>query len=302
MKNSTGTPFQPEALIPAHLRRSTALYFTFSAHFPLRRSPDLLSALPTHPEPLYRNVFATNPNHTIALGADANCSFGTHSPHRQLAQRFLPWRLEATTGRTPSSASPRQSEGGKIVLDALARWRWRMRCWWLALPLLTQAELQRCTGALALHLGSRLEVARHAAQVALGANPELAATTPEGVAEPGCEWILDAPDRLQLPAFPELPPWHGAPMVPLMRVLPDWRQLWRLSEGQRRSKERLAQLQLMREPPPQQPWAVTARIACAGAAGGLMLVVGLASRWMRPRGPGTTRHSRAQFFRTKPDN
>ena len=88
---------------------------------------------------------------------------------------------------------------------------------------------------------------------------------------------MEAPEQLKLPAFPELPLQHGAPVLPLMRVLPDWRRLWRLLEGRRHSQERLARLQLVQERPPRPwPWVVTAPTAGSGAAG-LILVLGVAT-------------------------
>ena len=137
----------------------------------------------------------------------------------------------------------------------LAQWRDRFDCWWLALPTPTQTQLGSCLGALALHLGSKLDTIRGAHRTPLlGSHP--GAYQPgasqrggsEAVArEPGCRWLESAVDSLAIPSFPAIadrftplgdqisPPgdlFEMPEMPPLpIRLLPDWASRWLTSQG-----------------------------------------------------------------------
>lgn len=127
-------------------------------------------------------------------------------------------------------------EGGVVPVAAdrwVAAWRERFECWYLGLPLPTQQQLGGCMGALAIHLGSRLDASWHAAQAALGRGPVRAAETAGSAAEPGCEW-LGKESRFELPVFPELPfPVDSKFRLPPMpELLPNWRRLISLTHVQ----------------------------------------------------------------------
>ena len=72
-----------------------------------------------------------------------------------------------------------------------SEWDRRLKCWWISLPRPTQGSLGGCIGALALHLGARLEQT-------LGERPPPAAEL-----SGRCEWLESAAlDQLRLPDFP----------------------------------------------------------------------------------------------------
>ncbi len=64
-------------------------------------------------------------------------------------------------------------------------WQARLGCWWGGLPAPTQHQMGACMGALALHVGSRLDSFLTQA----GLPP--AAPKPQLSAESGCEWLDD---------------------------------------------------------------------------------------------------------------
>lgn len=100
-------------------------------------------------------------------------------------------------------------------------WRERLGCWWLTLSGPTQAGLGSCLGALSLHLGERLEGL-------LGWLPPRARLMFEqrAQAEPGCGWLEQELQRLQLPEFPA-PGGFEFSLPPVPRLLPQGAQLWR---------------------------------------------------------------------------
>ena len=117
--------------------------------------------------------------------------------------------------RLQLESRPAGKRGGETAWDA--EWRTRIECWWMGLPMPTQARLGGCLGALALHLGSRLDTA-------LGRPPQSAAAPL--AAEAGCEWLAQREEALQLPEFPKLEfPKLDFGVPPLPRLVPSWEEL-----------------------------------------------------------------------------
>jgi|MDSY01.2.fsa_nt_gb hypothetical protein len=61
-------------------------------------------------------------------------------------------------------------------------WQESIDCWFMGLPMPTQAELSSCIGALALHIGARFDAAVGRSTVATSR-----VTASNGAAEVGCE-------------------------------------------------------------------------------------------------------------------
>lgn len=115
-------------------------------------------------------------------------------------------------------AEPASVDDGAISEDEVAwheAWRQRLSCWWLVLPGPLQADVGHCLGALSLHLSSRMD----ALLGRPGATGEIAA------AEPGCEWLSESSEELQLPDFPS-PVSFEFSLPPIPRLLPSREQLW----------------------------------------------------------------------------
>ena len=96
-------------------------------------------------------------------------------------------------------------------------WEHRLNCWWHRIPLASQARLDGCLGALALHLGARLDSALRratASPVAVGAE---------------CAWVGEMlrTDELMLPEFPLLDRVEfSVPLLPELLVPSTrWRQM-----------------------------------------------------------------------------
>ena len=109
-------------------------------------------------------------------------------------------------------------------------WRHRFECWWLALPMPSQASIGSCLGALGLHLSSRFHEL-------MGGTAMGGTARASRAAEANCDWVREgAPQLDQLPDFPQAPP-HGfsLPAVPAMptvpRLLPTWERLELLSQS-----------------------------------------------------------------------
>tara|TARA_B100000524_G_scaffold221157_2_gene116589 strand:+ start:122 stop:1783 length:1662 start_codon:yes stop_codon:yes gene_type:complete len=136
----------------------------------------------------------------------------------------LKWKLHRDVGSAGSKCEQhrRLMEGGAAMMANefiwYETWSERVDCWWAGLSLATQMDLSRCVGALALHLGSRLEQA-------LG-RPTVSAVS---AAAPGtdCNWVKKRVIQLELPRFPEfgqlLKYDFVLPAVP--RLLPTSQQL-----------------------------------------------------------------------------
>jgi len=90
----------------------------------------------------------------------------------------------------------------------LSAWQQKMECWWLGLAVPTQTDLSGCLGALALHLGSRLEA--HLGRIA--PRPQAAFTRE-------CEWVGRDTAELRLPEFPPLEGLFEYELPPLPRLL-----------------------------------------------------------------------------------
>lgn len=108
----------------------------------------------------------------------------------------------------------------------LDEWEQSLSCWWVGLPVPIQAQLGSCVGALALHLGSKLDASWRLAQSALGRSAALqgaAATsgvTPTGATDPRCTWAESTITELDFPAFPDFPMEFVLPPIP--RLVPRW--------------------------------------------------------------------------------
>ncbi len=111
-------------------------------------------------------------------------------------------------------------------------WRKRFSCWWVSLAPPTQSALGSCMGALALHLGSRLDASWRSAQALLGGRVESSVRSEPLAAEPGCEWISEG--QLNLPDAPSFPTDLNFQIPPIPRLLPAWQQLQSLGSRQER--------------------------------------------------------------------
>ena len=175
--------------------------------------------------------------------------------------------------------------------DAWAEWvsQWHERLSeWLDTPLAPSHEqLGSCLGAFGLHLGSRFQSA-HRAWLALMGKPPLPPAPPNGVAEPGCEWLAEQTDKLQLPDFPDFPlRFELPPTDSLHRLLPPLPRLESLGIVSKMHLERDHSDELADSAPRTSAFvhaslglgtALLAYFACR-------LAVGARRRWMR-RAPG----------------
>ena len=98
--------------------------------------------------------------------------------------------------------------------------RRQIGCWLAALPTPTQSQLSGCMGALALHIGSRLDAAWRAAQtvgapLSSGISGGISGVT----AEPGCEWLEDR-SAIGWPQLPTLPAAEGSFMQHVLPIIP----------------------------------------------------------------------------------
>ena len=117
----------------------------------------------------------------------------------------------------------------------LAEWRERVACWYLGLPLPAQRELGGCMGALALHIGSRLDASLHAIRALpsrsnafLNAPASTSSARAVGAATE-CEWVADEA-QLKLPAAPAFPAQLDTfRLPPIPRLLPSWQRLQSLT-------------------------------------------------------------------------
>ena len=161
----------------------------------------------------------------------------------------------------PGRRRLKQQRGVHLVRDRAARvqsvgvdaawleeWHARVSCWWMALPMPTQAQLGECMGALALALGSRLDSSLLAAQALIGRSTSGSAGGGGGgaptapAAEPGCEWVLMG-EQISHPEMPtSFPPNLDFTLPPIPKLLPSWQQLQSLAE-ERRAEERRAEQQ-----------------------------------------------------------
>ena len=165
-------------------------------------------------------------------------------------------------------------------------WQRRFECWFVGLPLTKQTQLGSCMGALALHVGSRLEVAWRAAQMAL--KRPLPVSSPAARLPEGCEW-LSQETSLGLPAFPPFPVDNEFKLPPLPRLLPMWdvlRQLQSLMHEQEPQQAfELAHMFRSSASTADKSWAITSVAgASAGLATGLILSTWLALRRRRCHG------------------
>jgi|TARA_B100000513_G_scaffold188070_1_gene110884 hypothetical protein len=157
-----------------------------------------------------------------------------------------------------------------------AEWHRRVECWWIGLPTPEQSRLGACVGALALHLGSKLDAAWRAAAVAAGKTFRPSASL-SAAAEPNCQWLsqMDAP---RLPGFPDVPidpsQWT---LPPIPRMLPSWQRLQALQRP--REPMHSQKLMLAHSDERAQPRSRQAMNAAAGAAigfaGGVAVLLGL---------------------------
>lgn len=152
--------------------------------------------------------------------------------------------------------------------DFYVEWRDRFECWYTGLAIPTQHKLVgECLGALALHLGTRMDATWKAAQATLGrtaAASSAAVSSASVSAAAGCEWVGEALEGgVELPALPEFPPIPQSFQLPPIpaNLVPDWRHLQSLSKQQ-----------LQRARAAARPW--TAAAASAGVA--LAASIGLA--------------------------
>lgn len=123
-------------------------------------------------------------------------------------------------------ASEQQAEGSELCLLSTRwedEWREKLADWFRGLPLPTQEQLGGCMGALALHLGSRLDaLLGRASPSAKGPTATTRGSAGPSTSEAGCEWLHEGSPLQTLPDFPEPPARFEVP--PLPRLLPSWGQ------------------------------------------------------------------------------
>lgn len=102
-----------------------------------------------------------------------------------------------------------------------AEWRRSLKCWWIGLPMPTQAELGGCLGALGLHLGSRLDAAMRGktSPTTTAAGPSVPARFPAR-----CDWVSSPESAMEFPAVPSLDGVRFT-VPPIPRLLPSWQLL-----------------------------------------------------------------------------
>lgn len=177
----------------------------------------------------------------------------------------------------------------------LDEWSDRFECWYLGLTIPSQTQLGSCMGALGLHIGSKLDAAWRASQLALG-KPAAAIRAPAaGAAEAGCEWLEQA-KYYDLPAFPDFPADElNFELPPLPRLLPSTHQLQSLLEQQQqaassspkflyRASAQAAQVSSADGRAASLPWASAAAGGGIGFAASALVVFGLAHRGWLGRG------------------
>ena len=167
-------------------------------------------------------------------------------------------------------------------------WRLRLDDWFKGLPLAEQASLGNCLGALGLHLGSRFDMALNAWRALLGRPPTVppphaSATT----AEPGCEWLGEG-NSLQVPEFPPFPHAFSVPeLPPIPRLMPNWERLQSRLSPQRGAHQSAptAAAQAAGGDSGGGRGAAYRPVAIGALAGfsiGLVAILLLQPRWMRP--------------------
>ena len=193
-------------------------------------------------------------------------------PYPKVEAGALNWAVpECDRRRMSAAAAPTDADGW------LEQWEERVGCWWVGLPAPTQTQLGACMGALAIHLGSRLDAAWRAAQSAIGRGATTAAQQ-QPAAEPNCEWISRS-DALELPEFPQLPRELDFALPPIPRLLPSWEQLQQLQSRGVRPAGTLEASRAHRDEP-HASTASSALVATAGVAGFLVAFgVGVAFAW-----------------------
>lgn len=128
-------------------------------------------------------------------------------------------------------------------------------------------------GALALHLGSKLDASWRAAQSALGKTPVPLQQLPTSAdaAEAGCDWVRGE-GGLELPDIPDFPSNFRLP--PLPQLLPTWQRLQSLAKQQQQPQ----QWQQQQQTP---VWQALGLGASVGLGVGTMLALAVAYRSRR---------------------
>lgn len=174
----------------------------------------------------------------------------------------------------PSQVSPNDRES----YAWFSAWRRHFDCWYLGLPAPTQMQLGGCMGALALHLGSRLDaVARLALR---SGNREPGGVLRASSAGDGaCTWLEQPSREFVLPEFPPLPEMPGANFLlpPVHRLLPSWEHL---RQVRARSRDTLNIVGTRDQGVGSSGATPILAGAGAGFAAGAVLVLG-AIRWRR---------------------
>jgi|MDSY01.2.fsa_nt_gb hypothetical protein len=129
------------------------------------------------------------------------------------------WQASDHPSKHPSQLLASPNREGRWHEDV----RERLECWYVGLPLPTQAQLGGCLSALLLHMGSRLDGVIGTSR---GGGTSRGVRGP-GVAssEPGCEWLdEEIVNELQIPDFPT--PDFEFTLPPIPRLLPRWRTIF----------------------------------------------------------------------------
>ncbi len=149
--------------------------------------------------------------------------------------------------------------------------------WWGGLPMIDQAAIGNCLGALSLHLGSRFKAARRA-WLSIRGKADGAAPPPAAAAQPGCELVTDG-SRFEIPDFPDLPSNPDAfsvfsvPTLPLPRLLPNGFERKLLSAARRHGDR--AETETTRSSEPQPSAASSTPALGVGIGIGLGLGIGV---------------------------
>ena len=148
----------------------------------------------------------------------------------------------------------------------LSAWTDRFECWFVGLPLPTQAQMGTCLGAMGMHLGSRLDSVARSTALKLGKPPgRIIWKPPPPISiQEGCEMVTRSME-VSMPDFPDTDEildrlsWLAFP-----RLLPAWERLQTLTTQSRRAS--LARMsaqprEASREalpiaPPIEEPWGL----------------------------------------------
>ena len=142
-----------------------------------------------------------------------------------------------------STDSEGEAPGDLQQASWVARMKRSFNAWWATLPLFNSQTIGHCLGALGLHLFSRFDPALQAWRALHGTPPLSSDKVARGAAEPGCQWYehsaFDLHDASpEFPAIPSEPDAFKVPLLPIPKLLPDFRRQQSFIQSLDESKKR----------------------------------------------------------------